>query len=152
MLKVKYSGVNDGKPYPVDMVAFKDGDSVSNLKVENGELKLNDKPVGGGSGGGGSFSVKFVVSGGTVTADKTIDEINAVVSTGGAVDVSINYEGTILSANYAYSAGMGVIFTSTMIEPSDPATMAVGMMILITVGHFGDGWKQSMAVFTPAEL
>lgn len=52
MLKVKYSGVNDGKPYPVDMVAFKDGDSVSNLNVENGELKLNGEPVGGGSGGG----------------------------------------------------------------------------------------------------
>ena len=51
MLKVKYSGVNDGKPYPVDMVAFKDGDSVSNLNVENGELKLNGHPVGGGSGG-----------------------------------------------------------------------------------------------------
>lgn len=50
MLKTKYSGVNDGKPYPVDMVAFKDGDSVSDLSVENGELKLNGETVGGGSG------------------------------------------------------------------------------------------------------
>ena len=143
-----------GVPEAFDSITMTNGTDMANLTMSaEKELLFNGEAIGsGGSGGGGSFSVKFVVSGGTVTADKTIDEINAVVSTGGAVDVSINYEGTILSANYAYSAKMGVIFTSTMIEPSDTATMAVGMMILITVGHFGDGWKQSMAVFTPAEL
>lgn len=142
-----------GVPEAFDSITMTNGTDIANLTMSaEKELLFDGEAIGGGSGGGGSFSVKFVVSGGTVTADKTIDEINAVVSTGGAVDVSINYEGTILSANYAYSAGMGVIFTSTVIEPSDPATMAVGMMILITVGHFGDGWKQSMAVFTPAEL
>ncbi len=81
MLEKKYSGVNDGKPYPVDMVAFKDGDSVSNLNVENGELKLNGETVGGGNSG----LVRIDITeddDGNLTASKTYAEIYDIILSG----------------------------------------------------------------------
>ena len=99
MLKVKYSGVNDGKPYPVDMVAFKDGDSVSNLNVENGELKLNGEPVGGGSGGG---LVRIDITeddNGTLIASKTYDEISDIILSG-ALPYCL-YMGAAFHLNYS---------------------------------------------------
>lgn len=93
MLNKKYSGINDGKPYPVDMVAFKDGDSVSNLNVENGELKLNDKPVGGGSGGGIVIDTTYDEESGYYRCEYSLDELYNLLNSGAVVYVKhgINY-------------------------------------------------------------
>lgn len=143
MLEKKYSGVNDGKPYPVDMVAFKDGDSVSNLKVENGELKLNDNPVGGGSGGSGGNKVIVTFSDntddGSWVSDKSVTDIYNELGDRGVENVEVNIHSsdgyTHIPINYQLTPSRLLIY---YIENTVSNLDAVCYLSTLTLSRFDD--------------